>query len=183
LLSRAGVRFIDLGLETPNEEVLRFYQKRTNIEQIRSAVLACDRHGILVHGHVMFGAPMETKDDLIKTIDMVCSLPVDSMFLNILGYRKESALWRRAVDASLISSDENVVVATRERGLGLYSEEELRQLHDWGIRRFYLRYVYFKRQIMKLASIGDLRFKMAMVRIFVNLTRSLLNMAITRVFL
>lgn len=39
VLSRAGVRFTDLGLETHSEEIPRFYRKRTNVDQIRQAVL------------------------------------------------------------------------------------------------------------------------------------------------
>lgn len=172
-LRAAGVRFVDLGIESASQRTLDFYGKRTSVDQARVAVLLLDQYGIYVHGHVMFGAPFETEGDLDRAMQFVCDLPVDTMFLNILGYRRHSNLWREAVEASLIEEDEYTVLATRARGLSRFSREQLTVLHERGIRTFYFRWRYLLRQLRKLFVRRDMRFVGAMVVVWLNILRSL----------
>lgn len=164
-LHRAGVRFVDFGLESGCQDLLDFYGKGTTVEQGRRAVRLADERGIFVHAHVIIGAPHEEERQVRRTIELVRELPIDTVFFNVLGYRRGSALWGEARQRGLVSDEEEVVLACRERGLGRFSRAELARLHGHAVRSFYLRRAYLQHALLKLARCGDRELAGAVLRI------------------
>jgi anaerobic magnesium-protoporphyrin IX monomethyl ester cyclase len=154
-LAAAGVRFVDFGIESGNQATLDFYRKRATIEQNRRAVELADQRGIFTHAHVIFGAPFEDRTAMRDTLAFVKTLPLDTVFFNILGYRRGSLLWQEAHEKALVRDDEEVVLASRERGLGLLDRPELERVHGEAVRQYYLRPAYLRHSLGKLLRVRD----------------------------
>ena len=154
-LVAAGVRFVDFGIESGSQATLDFYRKRATVEQNRLAVQLADERGIFTHAHVILGAPFEDRAAMRDTVQFVQTLPLDTVFFNILGYRRGSLLWQEAKENGLVRDEEEVVLASRERGLGLLDRAELTRVHGEAVRAYYLRPAYLRHGLGKLLRLRD----------------------------
>jgi len=127
LCKEAGVRIISFGLESGNQDVLDFYGKPITLEASWRAVELANKYDLFTAGNFIFGAPIETKEHLEKTLEFAKSLPLDTVNFKILGYMAGSELWFEAVKRGLIREDERNVFADSNRGLGSITLTELKE--------------------------------------------------------
>jgi len=149
-MKAAGVQLLSYGLESGNQDVLDFYNKRTTIEQAQRAVHLADKCGILTHGNFILGAPIETRRDIKRTIKFAFSLPLDAAFFGPLNYVHGSELWNIAYSRGLVNGYEREVRAEKKRGLGELSGKQLEKICRNAQYRFYLRPTLWARYLSKL---------------------------------
>jgi len=155
-LKNAGVKHLYYGLESANQDVLNFYNKKATTSQIRKAIKLSNEMDFFTVGTFILGAPIETKDHIKKTIDFACSLPLDAALFTILTYKYGSEIWCEAVKKGKISeADGYTVVADSRKGLGNFTKEELDKFYRHAMKRFYLRPRYIFQQIQKIFKDGD----------------------------
>lgn len=154
LLRKAGVRAISFGLESSTESVLRFYHKPLNVNSIVRALEACDKAGIFTVGNFIFGAPEETLEDMRHTLDVILSLPLDTVKIKVLGYTHGSSLWHMAHDKGLIGSDEFNVLAASERGLSPVRGDDIIAFCREATIRFHGRREHKERLERKIRRFG-----------------------------
>lgn len=73
-LAKAGCTNIWMGAESGSQKILDAMDKGTKVEQIVEATHLLKRNNIHPSFFIQFGYPGETKDDIIKTIDMINGL-------------------------------------------------------------------------------------------------------------
>jgi radical SAM superfamily enzyme YgiQ (UPF0313 family) len=152
-MNKAGVKFIQFGIETGNQDVLDFYNKKITLRQIRKALNLSNKMNFMTSGTFILGAPIETKKHINNTIKFACSLPLDFAYFYQLSYQLQSDLWREAVKEGKIDIDDGFsIIADKKRGLGNFTSEELEEFTKKAFKRFYLRPSYVARQFYK--SIG-----------------------------
>jgi len=78
-MKRAGLYWLQLGLESGNIEVLRKAKKRINLEQVREAVKLAKSNAIYIELLCQVGLPGETKETAEQTIRFAQSLLPDSV--------------------------------------------------------------------------------------------------------
>lgn len=154
----AGVRVIAFGLESGNQDTLDFYNKKTTVEKNRYAVELADRCGMYVHGSFMLGAPMETHSHLERTFRFAKSLPLSSATFNTLDYLIGSKLWQEAREKGLIQESEIWVMATKERKLNNFDEDELTQIAQKATNEFYYRPTFWVWHLKKILERRDWEF-------------------------
>ncbi|MFH1416994.1 MAG: radical SAM protein [Planctomycetota bacterium] len=75
LMRRAGLRFINLGIETPDAETLERHGRKpleqTHLEDI---VRFAEGEGVLVNAFYLMGFPEDTEERVRRTIDYACCL-------------------------------------------------------------------------------------------------------------
>lgn len=125
LMKQAGVLYIQFGLESANQETLRFYKKSISVSDIITAVKLSNSIGFITTGSFILGAPNESKKQLQKTIRLALSLPLESVSFNPLKYVAGSQLWSEAVEEGKIKDSEYIVYADCIRGLGNFSKKQL----------------------------------------------------------
>lgn len=157
-MKQAGVTHIQFGLESGNQEVLDFYQKHTTIETIQKAVYLSHKTGFFTIGSFILGAPFETKDHFKKTIAFAQSLPLDSVSFLPLRYMVGSELWSQAVQEGKIKKDEYVVLADKNRRLGLFSKAQLQRFCMNAQYSFYMRPTFFINLLRKSLQNDDMSF-------------------------
>ena len=148
-MKKAGVKYLYFGLESANQDVLDFYNKKTNIFQIKKAIKLSREMNFVTTGNFIIGAPIETKEHIERTIKLACSLPLDIAGFGPLLYIRGSELWNEAVENKNISKDRHVVLAGSENGLGKLTQKEIINFAYNGYKRFYLRPKYIFGQIYR----------------------------------
>jgi len=82
-MRRAGCRKIKFGVETGSREVMERIRKRIDLERVPEVFRATRDAGIEVHGTFMVGLPGETRETVRETIELACSLPMDTVQFSI----------------------------------------------------------------------------------------------------
>lgn len=166
-LRDAGVEVIHFGIESGNQDVLDFYDKRTTTSQIRNAVNLSKEMGFFVDASFILGAPIETEEHINNTIKFAKSIPLDRAAFFVLALSMGTPLWEEAVKEGKISPDEHHVKVDSRRGLGNFTYEELVNFKMKAHKCFYFNPRLWMRELSHAFTKKDFRFlKMGLKIIF-----------------
>jgi|Deesub1362A_J573_1020465.scaffolds.fasta_scaffold01997_6 radical SAM superfamily enzyme YgiQ (UPF0313 family) len=83
-MKKAGLRKINMGIESGSQRVLdKIYNKGITIEQIKEAITIFKKLDLKTHGYFMIGAPYETEEDILNTINFAKNLDIDEATFSI----------------------------------------------------------------------------------------------------
>ncbi len=83
-MSAAHCKFIDLGVESFNQEILDYVKKDIDVRKNEEAIKLVKKYGINAKINIMFGAsPLETAATMKKNMEEVKRLKVDQVMYNI----------------------------------------------------------------------------------------------------
>jgi len=165
-MKKAGVTHVYFGLESGNQNILDFYNKKTTPDKIRYAVNLSHKIGFFNIGSFIFGAPIETKDHFERTIKFAKTLPLDSASFLPLKYVVGSELWEGAVKQGKIREDEYLVYADSKKGLSQFTHEEIVKYCIKARRDYYLRPVFMTGLLIKSLKNDDLGFLQSYLSLF-----------------
>ncbi|RMG04628.1 MAG: radical SAM protein [Nitrospirae bacterium] len=166
-LAEAGCKYVDLGVESLEQEVLNDIRKDLDVDMVKEAVKTLIKYGIEPKLNIMFGSsPKETKSSIEKTIRGVSELPINyCMFLIATPFPGtefyEKALERKWAVEPDIHDLENTLSPT-DKALVSYrhlSREDLQKSVKRANRLFYLRprrIIYQLKTIRNLKDIIDI---------------------------
>ena len=137
-MKKAGVKYFEFGIESGNQDVLNFYDKRITLNQIEKNIQLAHDMGFITLGNFILGAPIETKKHIEKTIKFACSLPINYVQFHPLGYQKGSKLWEDLLRDNRINEDEYTVISSPKRGIGNFEHKQLIRYCKKAYRKFYL---------------------------------------------
>ena len=174
LMKQAGCRMLMVGFEFGTQEALDAVKKGTTLEQSVRLAKEAQILGLTVHGCFMFGAPGESMESALKTIEFAKSLPMDTVqFSGICAYPGTEIYQQASKNGTLVPNtwrewvDENWEQVTVLNYPEL-SKDEIDKLIDKGLKEFYLR----PKQILKMAkaiqTLDDLRRKIYGLRMFLD---------------
>ncbi len=157
-MRRAGVEIIHYGIESGNQDVLDFYDKRITVSQIRKAVKLSKEMGFYVNASFILGAPIETEKHINNTIKFAKSIPLDSATFYNLSYVIGSPIWEDAIKEGKIKPEEHTVNADSTRKLGNFTEKELVDFTMKAYKSYYFNPRLWGREIYYALVKRDLRF-------------------------
>lgn len=103
---QAGCKVLYFGIESANERILRYYNKRITPAQSETAVKTAKKAGMdVVAGSFIVGAPDETKEEILNTIEFAQRIPIDIPQFNILGAHPGNNIWTEFVAKGFIDSE------------------------------------------------------------------------------
>lgn len=86
MLAQSGCRYVDLGIESFDDDILRYIHKGLTADCIRRAIRCLARHGVPVKANVLIGSsPLETRRTVLYTLAELRRLPVDQIMVNIVS--------------------------------------------------------------------------------------------------
>ena len=92
--ARAGCKILYFGIESANQRILDYYNKRITPEQSRTAVRTARKAGAdVIVGSFIVGAPDETREEIRNTIEFASRIPIDIPQFNILGVYPGTEIW------------------------------------------------------------------------------------------
>jgi radical SAM superfamily enzyme YgiQ (UPF0313 family) len=150
-MKKAGVKHIYYGIESGNQDVLDYYNKKINIRQINTAINLANKMDFVTLGYFILGAPIEENKHIKKSIKFACKLPLDFAIFYPLAYSKGSDLWNEAIKEKKINEEEDGygLIATSEKKLSKFTDKQLLDFCVKAYKRFYFRPLYLTRQIYK----------------------------------
>jgi anaerobic magnesium-protoporphyrin IX monomethyl ester cyclase len=132
-MKRAGFNVIYFGAENASQHVLDYYNKTITPEQTKKAVKNAKKAGMNVVTSFIFGAPVESKEDILNTIDFIKQIRPHAVQINILECLLGTPIWDGLVKDGFVASDDwkthHRVYEYFQDGL---SQEELEDLVDQG---------------------------------------------------
>lgn len=102
----AGFDVIYFGVESAQKHVLNYYRKMTDAEQARKAVADAKRAGMIVVTSYIMGAPVESLEDMNRTVDLIRSIRAHGIQINILDCLIGTDLWHELEREGLVGSDD-----------------------------------------------------------------------------
>jgi len=93
-LSAEKYVIIEYGIESCYNETLRQINRGHTFEQTSEAIEKTAARGIKTGGHVMFGLPGETKEMMLKEVEILNTLPLNNIKFHQLQVMKNTAMER-----------------------------------------------------------------------------------------
>jgi radical SAM superfamily enzyme YgiQ (UPF0313 family) len=97
MMKSVGCESIYFGIESANQHVLEYYKKHITAQQTIKAVNVSRKANLNVIGGFIVGAPVETKRDVMNTLDFARKLDIDVAQFSILGVHPGADLWKEMV--------------------------------------------------------------------------------------
>ena len=86
MLGESGCCYVDLGVESFNDDILKYVRKGITTEQIYEAIRLLKKYKVPVKLNVLIGSsPLETKETLRHTLKEAKKLKVDQVMFNIVS--------------------------------------------------------------------------------------------------
>lgn len=106
-LAKAGCKLIYFGIESANQRILNYYEKKTTPYQSRKAVEKARKAGIdVIIGSFILGAPDETREEIQNTIKFAEQIAIDFPQFNILGVYPGTEIWNEMQKRGLLDSED-----------------------------------------------------------------------------
>ncbi len=107
-MTRAGCKIVFFGIESANQRILDYYDKRITPQMSMEAMKTVRKAGIdLIHGSFILGAPDETREEIRNTLEFAKRLPIDIPQFNILGAWPGTSIWDELSEKGFINEDEH----------------------------------------------------------------------------
>lgn len=91
-LNKKTFLIVELGLQSSNDNTLRFINRGHNSKTFKDAVEKLHARNIFVVAHIINGLPYETKEDMLNTIKFVNDCCVDGIKIHMLYIAKNTPL-------------------------------------------------------------------------------------------
>ena len=152
-IAQAGCKILYFGIESANQRILDYYNKRITPEQSRTAVRTARRAGAdVIVGSFIVGAPDETREEIRNTIEFANNIPIDVPQFNILGVYPGTDIWDECEAKGLLKGGDywETGVAVSEIYPNAVPYSEIRwMIHD-GFYRFTRRPTFLSKQVARL---------------------------------
>jgi len=100
---KAGCKIVYLGMESANQRILDYYNKRINPQQSRAAAHNARKAGVnIVVGSFIVGAPDETREEIQNTLRFAQQVDINVPSFNILCAPVGSPLWNELASEGFI---------------------------------------------------------------------------------
>ena len=77
IMKKSGCYSTSVGIESGTQRILEMVGKHLRVDIVAERVNLISEAGIAVNGFFMLGFPTETKDEMLRTIELALSLPLD----------------------------------------------------------------------------------------------------------
>ena len=100
-LNKKTYLWVELGLQTINEDTARLINRGYSLETYVNAVEELKKRNIEIVTHCILGLPGETKADMINTIDFVANTDTQGIKLHLLHLMKDTSMIKLYEEGSL----------------------------------------------------------------------------------
>ena len=105
-MKKAGFDVIYFGAESASDQTLDYYKKRITPEMTSKAIESAKAAGMLVITSYIVGAPLETKEDVKKTVDFIARTRPHGVQVNILDCLIGTSIWGDLVAQKMVGPED-----------------------------------------------------------------------------
>jgi radical SAM superfamily enzyme YgiQ (UPF0313 family) len=151
LMKRAGALQLSMGMETADPDMMDRHKTGVELEQVRETTRRIQKLGMRTKGLFIFGLPGETPETFRKTSDFIMDLDLDEMNMTKFTPFHGAPMWHEIIANNGVEGDFhedwrlmnclNFVYVPK----GFSSREQMEDLYNWHIMRFYKSKQYERR--------------------------------------
>lgn len=131
----AGCTNVFFGVESANNEILEYFNRRMTRQRVIDSFGACEKRGIQTTASFMIGSPLESESTLIETLELAKKLKPDYVLFNILTPHKGTKVYDEAIKEGILKPYEVDLERYPEEPVGIptidnptFSRE---QIQEW----------------------------------------------------
>jgi len=162
-LAEAHCERIHYGVEAGTPDILKVLRKGITLDEVRSAFRMTKVVGISTLAYFMIGSPTETREHIMKTIQVAKELDPDFVHITITTPFPATALYRKGLQEGILPYDywREFAKNPTPNFQPLYWEEhlkteELLELMKFAYKSFYTRPIYIFKELMRVRSLPEL---------------------------
>ncbi len=169
MLGESGCGYVDIGVESFDDDILRYIKKGETAADIYKAVELLKRYGVPVKLNVLIGSsPLETRETVLHTLREVKRLGVGPVMFNIVSPFPGTEWYTICKENGWLATDDYVPTdVQRESILNLphLSSTEMEKLLFRNNLRYFLSLGFVIRQLGRFRSLSELRHAIKALRI------------------
>ncbi len=156
MLGESGCCYVDLGVESFNDEILKYVRKGITTEQIYEAINLLKKYNVPVKLNVLIGSsPLETKETLRHTLKEAKKLKVDQVMFNIVSPFPGTEFYKLCKENNWLSTGDYVPTdVQRESILNLpnISSKEMERILFKNNLSYFLSWDFVTKQVKRFSS-------------------------------
>lgn len=156
MLGESGCCYVDLGVESFNDEILKYVRKGITTEQIYEAIGLLKKYNVPVKLNVLIGSsPLETKETLRHTLKEAKKLKVDQVMFNIVSPFPGTEFYKLCKENNWLSTPDYVPTdVQRESILNLpnISSKEMERILFKNNLSYFLSWDFICKQTKRFSS-------------------------------
>jgi radical SAM superfamily enzyme YgiQ (UPF0313 family) len=168
-LGDSGCLYVDLGVESFDEEILKFVKKGITVAQIEESVRLLKQYGVSVKLNILIGTiPLETKETLRETLRRVKALKVDQVMFNIVSPFPGTEFYTMALENGWISGGKYVPTDVQRESILSYphlSSEEMERILRRNNLSYFLDPAFVWKHMRQFRSLADFRHALRSLRV------------------
>lgn len=171
-LSESGCKYVDLGIESFDDDILKYIKKGITSEDIENSIRILHKYKVPVKLNVLIGSsPLETRQTVKHTFKMVKKLKVDQVMFNIVSPFPGTEYYKLCKENNWIKDGEYVPTnVQRESILNLpdLSSDEMEKLLFRNNLSYFISPRFIARQIVRFGSLNEFShaFKALKIKLF-----------------
>ena len=171
MLSEYNCCYVDLGVESFNDDILRYIKKDITSKQIYDAISLLKKYNVSLKLNILIGtSPLETVETIKDTFQKAKKLKVDQVMYNIVSPFPGTEFYDMAKENGWIEAGEYTPTDVQRNSILSYPNLTSQQMEKLLFRnniRFFLSPSFILRNIYKFSSFKD--FKIALNALKVKL--------------
>jgi radical SAM superfamily enzyme YgiQ (UPF0313 family) len=159
ILAESNCRYIDLGIESFNDEILEWIKKDLTKDRMIEAIELLNRYKVPVKLNILIGtSPLETEETIRETLDTAIRLKVDQVMINIVAPFPGTEFYLTAKKNGWIVNGEYVPTDVQHHSIlsypNLKNKDMERLLFRYNIR-FFTRPGFILAQLRRFSSLSE----------------------------
>lgn len=169
MLSESGCRYVDLGIESFNDDILKYIKKGITVADIYRAIELLKKYKVPVKLNVLIGSsPLETKETVKHTLREAKRLGVDQVMFNIVSPFPGTEFYKLCKDNGWLETEDYVPTdVQRESILRLprLSAREMEKLLYRNNLSYFLSPAFMFKQLTRFKSAKELKYAVKALKI------------------
>lgn len=158
-LGRSGCRYVDLGVESFDDEILRFIKKGITKDQIYQAIALLKKYKVPVKLNILIGtSPYETKETIKDTLRQAMRLKVDQVMFNIVSPFPGTEFYNMAKENGWLATPDYVPTDVQRHSILNYPNLSAKDMERALFRnnlRYFLSPRFVVTQMRRFGSFGE----------------------------
>lgn len=155
-MGESGCRYVDLGVESFNDDILAYVKKGITSKQIYNAIDLLKRHGVPVKLNILIGcSPLETRETVRQTLREAKRLDVDQVMFNIVSPFPGTEYYQICKDNGWIATGEYVPSDVQRHSilnLPQLSAKQMERALFWNNISYFVSWRFVSRQLRQFTS-------------------------------